>query len=68
MSVASGQDVSLTGGTIDALGIENLAIRVSGTLTEETQQQLEQAKTTAANAAYIGVYSNDSFTVEEVKG
>lgn len=68
LSVASGQDVSLTGGTIDALGIENLAIRVSGTLTEETQQQLEQAKTTAANAAYIGVYSNDSFTVEEGKG
>lgn len=68
LSVASGQDVSLTGGTIDALGIENLAIRVNGTLDEAAQQQLEAAKTAAVDAKYVGIYSGDSFTVEEGKG
>lgn len=64
LSVASGQETRLTGGTIDALGIENLAIQVSGELTEETQTQLDAAKAAAKGCEYVGVRTGDVFAVE----
>lgn len=64
LNVASGQETRLTGGTIDALGIENLAIEVSGELTEETQTQLDTAKAAAAGCDYVGVRTGDVFAVE----
>ena len=64
LNVASGQETRLTGGTIDALGIENLAIRVDGELTEETQTQLDAAKAAAKGCAYVGVRTGDVFAVE----
>lgn len=64
LNVASGQETRLTGGTIDALGIENLAIGVSGELTEETQTQLDAAKAAAKGCEYVGVRTGDVFAVE----
>lgn len=64
LNVASGQETRLTGGTIDALGIENLAIRVDGELTEETQTQLDAARELARGCAYVGVRTGDVFAVE----
>lgn len=63
LTVATGADVSLTGGSINDLGIENLAVKTDGTLDEETQQTLQQVKTDSG-ATYIGVRNGDSFTVE----
>ena len=64
LNVASGAETRLTGGTIDALGIENLAIRVDGELTEETQTQLDAAKALAKDCAWLGVRTGDVFAVE----
>lgn len=64
LNVASGQEIRLTGGTIDALGIENLAIQVDGELTEDTQTQLDTAKAAAKGSTYVGVRTGDVFAVE----
>lgn len=64
LNVASGQETRLTGGTIDALGIRNLAIRVDGELTEDTQTQLDAAKAAASGCDYVGVRTGDVFAVE----
>ncbi len=67
LNVASGAETRLTGGTIDALGIENLAVRVNGELTEEVKAQLETVKIAAGAKNYVGVRSGEGFTVEAVK-